>query len=121
MASELGVTRKELQNGKVRLPAYRAFYLDYLLKESTGVTYYRDQMLKAMVRSVKSVEDSDFTAPERLRGVLREYQRIGYVWLRTLDSYGFGVSWPMTWDWEKPYRLLPFWRTPMDQANSLRP
>ena len=90
MASELGVTRKELQSGKVRLPAYRAFYLDYLLKESTGVTYYRDQMLKAMVRSVKSVEDSDFTAPERLRGVLREYQRIGYVWLRTLDSYGFG-------------------------------
>ena len=47
-------------------------------------------MLKAMVRSVKSVEDSDFTVPERLRGVLREYQRIGYVWLRTLDSYGFG-------------------------------
>ena len=54
----MGVTRKELQSGKVRLPAYRAFYLDYLLKESTGVTYYRDQMLKAMVRSVKSVEDS---------------------------------------------------------------
>ena len=84
------VYKRQLQSGKVRLPAYRAFYLDYLLKESTGVTYYRDQMLKAMVRSVKSVEDSDFTAPERLRGVLREYQRIGYVWLRTLDSYGFG-------------------------------
>lgn len=121
MASEMGVTRKELQSGKVRLPAYRAFYLDYLLKESTGVTYYRDQMLKAMVRSVKSVEDSDFTAPERLRGVLREYQRIGYVWLRTLDSYGFGGILADDMGLGKPYRSLHFWSPPMARANSRRP
>ena len=90
LASDMGVTGKELQTGKVRLPAYRAFYLDYLLKESFGVTYHRDQMLKAMVRAVKSVEDADYAVPESLKDVLREYQRVGYVWLKTLDSYGFG-------------------------------
>ena len=49
MASDLGISRKELQKGKFRLPAYRALYLDHLMKESPGVAYYRDQMLKAMV------------------------------------------------------------------------
>ena len=90
MASDLGISRKDLQKGKFRLPAYRALYLDHLMKESPGVAYYRDQMLKAMVRGIKSVEDSDYPVPESLRGVLREYQRVGYCWLKTLDSYGFG-------------------------------
>ena len=36
------------------------------------------------------MEDSDYPVPESLRGVLREYQRVGYCWLKTLDSYGFG-------------------------------
>ncbi|MCB7062362.1 DEAD/DEAH box helicase [Enterocloster citroniae] len=90
MAADLGLSKKELQKGTFRLPAYRALYLDHLLKESPGVAYYRDQLLKAMVRGIKSVEDSDYPVPKAQRGVLREYQRVGYCWLKTLDSYGFG-------------------------------
>lgn len=78
-----------LENG-VRLPGYRALYLDSLLKEGPGITFYRDQLFKAVVRGMKSVEDSDFTVPPFLMGVLRGYQKVGYRWLRTLDSYGFG-------------------------------
>lgn len=90
MASDLGISKKDLQKGVFLLPAYRALYLDHLLKESPGITYYRDQLLKAMVRGIKSVEDSEYTVPGAQRGVLREYQRVGYCWLKTLDSYGFG-------------------------------
>lgn len=90
MAADLGVSKKDLQKGSFRLPAYRAMYLDHLLKEGQGVSYYRDQLLKAMVRGIKSVEDSRFVAPAAQRKVLREYQRVGYCWLKTLDSYGFG-------------------------------
>ncbi len=74
----------------VRLPGYRALYLDSLLKEGPGITFYRDQLFKAVVRGMKSVEDSDFTVPPSLIGVLRGYQKLGYRWLRTLDAYGFG-------------------------------
>ncbi len=74
----------------VRLPGYRALYLDSLLKEGPGITFYRDQLFKAVVRGMKSVEDSDFTVPPSLMGVLRGYQKLGYRWLRTLDAYGFG-------------------------------
>ncbi|MCI8950126.1 MAG: DEAD/DEAH box helicase family protein [Lachnospiraceae bacterium] len=86
----LSLSGKELLGKGVRLPGYRALYLDSLLKEGPGITFYRDQMFKAMVRGMKSVEDSDFSVPAALQNVLRGYQKIGYRWLRTLDAYGFG-------------------------------
>jgi hypothetical protein len=73
-----------------RLPKYRALYLDSILKEGNGITLYRDQLYKAVVRGMKSVEDSDYEVPLSLRHVLRGYQKTGYRWLKTLDSYGFG-------------------------------
>ena len=39
---------------------------------------------------MKSVEDSDYEIPEGIRSVLRGYQKVGFRWLKTLDSYGFG-------------------------------
>ena len=77
-------------NRSFRLPRYRALYLDSILKEGNGITLYRDQLYKAVVRGMKSVEDSDFEIPQPLRQVLRGYQKTGYRWLKTLDSYGFG-------------------------------
>ena len=47
-------------------------------------------LFKAVVRGMKSVEDSDYEIPLTLRSVLREYQKTGFRWLKTLDSYGFG-------------------------------
>lgn len=86
----LAVNKSDLQSQKIRLPKYRALYLDGILKEGTGITLYRDALFKAVVRGMKSVEDSDFEIPLTLRPVLREYQKTGFRWLKTLDSYGFG-------------------------------
>jgi superfamily II DNA or RNA helicase len=90
LAGELGISKKDLQSGTIRLPAYRALYLDHILKEGPGITYYRDQLFKAMVRAVKAVEDSDEPVPARFENVLREYQKMGFRWMKTLDKCGFG-------------------------------
>lgn len=90
LAKDLFADPFDGNNKSFRLPKYRALYLDGILKEGNGITLYRDQLFKAVVRGMKSVEDSDFEIPESLRQVLREYQKTGYRWLRTLDSYGFG-------------------------------
>lgn len=90
MVDRLAVNRGQLADGTVRLPAYRALYLDSILKEGSGITFYRDNLFKAVVRGMKSVEDSDYEIPATLQPVLRGYQKTGYRWLRTLDSCGFG-------------------------------
>ena len=90
LAGELGISKKDLQSGTIRLPAYRALYLDHILKEGPGITYYRDQLFKSMVRAVKTVEDSDEPVPARFEAILREYQKTGFRWMKTLDKCGFG-------------------------------
>lgn len=90
VAGELGIPKKELESGRVRLPAYRAMYLDSVLKDGDGVVCLRDQVFKRLVRAVKTVEDEDAPLPPGFEGELREYQKAGYRWLRTLDEAGFG-------------------------------
>lgn len=90
LAGSLGLTQAQLSGGTVKLPNYRALYLDGMLKEGQGISLYRDQLFKAVVRGMKSVEDSDYEIPHSLVPVLRGYQKTGFRWLRTLDGYGFG-------------------------------
>lgn len=90
MVEGLSVNRSQLAGGTVQIPAYRALYLDSVLKEGSGITFYRDNLFKAVVRGMKSVEDSDYEIPESLQPVLQGYQKTGFRWLKTLDHYGFG-------------------------------
>ena len=90
MTDSLGIGRNDLLSGTVKVPMYRALYLDSVLKEGTGITFYRDNLFRAVVRGMKSVEDSDYAVPASLQQVLRGYQKNGYRWLKTLDVNGFG-------------------------------
>ncbi|WP_418452669.1 DEAD/DEAH box helicase [Candidatus Ventrimonas sp.] len=90
MTDSLGIGREELLSGTVKVPVYRALYLDSVLKEGSGITFYRDNLFRAVVRGMKSVEDSDYVVPASLVQVLRGYQKTGYRWLKTLDVNGFG-------------------------------
>ena len=80
----------ELKDGAVRLPAYRALYLDGALDRREGLRVRRDEAFKALIRRFKTVEDSDYRLPEGIHGELRPYQETGYRWLKTLESCHFG-------------------------------
>jgi SNF2 family DNA or RNA helicase len=87
----LSVTPEALGEGMCSIPRYRAFYLDQVLKGSReGIEVQRDQSFKSMIRNMKSADDSDYEVPLGLRGILRNYQKVGYRWLCTLESMGFG-------------------------------
>ncbi|MBQ5870283.1 MAG: DEAD/DEAH box helicase [Lachnospiraceae bacterium] len=90
LAQSLGVEKEFAVAETMKVPMYRAMYLDAALKEDRSVSFYRDQLFKAVVRGMKDVEDSAYEIPERLVSVLRSYQKVGYRWLKSLDAYGFG-------------------------------
>ena len=50
----------------------------------------RDDAFRRISRSFHAVKDSEYAPPASLQKTLRKYQRDGYRWLRTLDSYGMG-------------------------------
>lgn len=89
MADGLSLSKKELRQKRIRIPRYRALYLDSLCRERKDICFTRDQMYKSIVRGMKLIDDSDFEAPEDMAGILRGYQKTGFRWLKTLDAWGF--------------------------------
>ena len=90
MAQMLQLSRKELAKGIVTLPAYRGLYLDGMFSGSDGIQVSRDSRFREMIRSFKALSESDYALPENMETVLRPYQKTGFQWLKTLESYGFG-------------------------------
>ena len=91
LAEGLELKGKQLAEGHLALPGYRAFYLDQILRENEGdIRVDRESKFKALLREMKNVEDSDFEEPEGLTAELRPYQRFGYRWMMTLAKLGFG-------------------------------
>ena len=90
LGRSLRLNEKELAEGSLQLPGYRALYLDDSLEESSFVNLSRGKSFRALVRSMKTVEDSDYEVPAELAGILRGYQKTGFRWIKTLQANGFG-------------------------------
>lgn len=90
MMDTLRMTPKELLKGNIKLPLYRALYLDKLLEKNEEIYSNRDTVFREMVKDFKTVNDADFEEPPSLAQIMRGYQRNGYRWLRTLEEYRMG-------------------------------
>ncbi len=86
----LQLTERQLKKDKIEIPRFRALYLEEELGEESGFSVFRNEDFKALVSRMKTVEDNAFEIPESLKDVLREYQKYGYRWIRTLYHNGFG-------------------------------
>ncbi|MDO5558938.1 MAG: SNF2 helicase associated domain-containing protein [Oscillospiraceae bacterium] len=92
MADSLNISDKALLKDRIKVPKYRMLYLDSLKKECENMSVRRTSEFKTAVRKYKSeIEDTD--APlisDKLDATMREYQKYGFQWLRTIAAYGFG-------------------------------
>ncbi|MEG1946204.1 MAG: SNF2 helicase associated domain-containing protein [Lachnospiraceae bacterium] len=86
----LRLSDKDLRQNEIAIPKYRALYLDGELRGSQNVKTTKDKNFKALIRNMKTIEDNDFEIPKNLENVLREYQKRGFLWIKTLQYNGFG-------------------------------
>ena len=83
------LTDKEWNADTITVPGYRALYLDQRLK-GEGVQVQKNKEFKQLIRNMKTIEDNDFEIPLELEAVLREYQKTGFLWMKTLCKNQFG-------------------------------
>ncbi|MCL2225595.1 MAG: DEAD/DEAH box helicase [Defluviitaleaceae bacterium] len=89
----LDVAKGDMKGKTLAVPAYRALYVDELVKSDTlSVTHTlkRDVNFEKLISHFGGTESLNYKTPKGLGGVLREYQKTGYTWLKTLSHYGFG-------------------------------
>lgn len=90
LKDSLHLTAAELLGDHIFLPKYRAIYLDQALKEKASLPVERDRDFRSLIRSMRTTEDNDYELPRGLHAELREYQKRGFLWMKTLAEYGFG-------------------------------
>lgn len=90
MMEVMQLSPKELAKGDMKVPMYRALYLNKMLEQSENIYLNRDSYFKNLIKEFKTVDDSEFEVPDSLASHMRGYQVHGFKWLKTLEQYGFG-------------------------------
>lgn len=90
MLDELDLKKSELARGRALVPAYRAFALQHYLNDESLRSFRRDRSFRELVAKVAETEEADFPLPQELEPVLRDYQKRGFRWLKTLAACNMG-------------------------------
>ncbi len=73
---------------ELNFPIVRGLQLIDSVEGIDAFTY--EESFRAFLDTIHHPEQLDFTVPERLVPILRDYQIHGYKWMKTLASYNFG-------------------------------
>ncbi len=90
LITELGLSPADIKNQIVALPKYRALYLDNLARESPDFAVERSSAFRHMVQDIREPQDIEYPIPPGIQGKLRDYQKTGFKWLKSLATYGLG-------------------------------
>ena len=73
--------------------------------ENTSVK--KDNNYKEIIDNIQDKSNTEnLTIPKQLNSTLREYQKIGFKWLKTLDYYQFGGILQMIWGYGKTIQII---------------
>lgn len=86
--SSVTYDKKALKNNRLKLSLNRAIYLNTLFENNESIQY--DKSFNTYVENFKEISESEREIPKNLKADLREYQKTGYRWLRTLFDYNYG-------------------------------
>lgn len=84
------ISPEKIYGNHIEIAKNKGVYLDSYL-EGNKIKYIKGKKeLKEIRDKFKNIEKLKFEEPTNLNGNLRDYQRIGYNWFKTLDYLGFG-------------------------------
>ena len=87
---KMEVSPHQLEEKFIEIPKYRAAYLDQNIRESGIHNIEKNSAFKEFVQNIREPEDMTFLIPDGLKGSLRDYQKFGFKWLKTLEYYKLG-------------------------------
>jgi SNF2 family DNA or RNA helicase len=80
----------DIKTGMLQIEKNKALYLMEKIKDR-GITFVRgSEILKRIEDKLTSINDTVYVLPEKLLGVLRDYQISGFKWFKTISELGFG-------------------------------
>jgi len=88
--SDIDINEKKIKDSKINIPSNRALFLNNYLEEKKFKLVSKDADYERLISEILNPKDINIKLAPELEGVLRDYQKFGYKWLKTLSQYGFG-------------------------------
>ncbi|TFB14240.1 DEAD/DEAH box helicase [Filobacillus milosensis] len=88
LLDELNINAEDIKDGSVQLPAYRGLQLEDAV--TTGLKKKYSKAFQQLIDDIKAPSQAEVPLPQALRADLREYQKVGFQWLKSLSRYRFG-------------------------------
>ncbi|MCM3626968.1 DEAD/DEAH box helicase [Paenibacillus glycanilyticus] len=86
--NETGFLRTELNHAAFRIPLARGLHLaDF---DNEGRTIQLGKSFRKLLAHIRNPDHLEFEVPASLQHVLRDYQKYGFQWMKTLAHYRFG-------------------------------
>ena len=90
MIEYLNIKDSDISKNKILLSKYNAIYIEEKLKREHLDFVGTNKKFIDLVHNVKDTSDIKVEVPEALDSIMRTYQKVGFKWLKTLASCGFG-------------------------------
>ncbi|WP_027415714.1 DEAD/DEAH box helicase [Aneurinibacillus terranovensis] len=88
LMERMGIRTSEIKGKRIELPVVRGFSLIDANEKNRNIKFGKS--LRQLLDNLRNPDNLDFTVPETLIPVLRDYQKFGFQWMKTLAYYRFG-------------------------------
>ncbi len=89
MVEYLNIKNSDLDKEKILLSRYNALYIEQSTKDK-GLKIEKDKKFKELISNLSEVKDEELEPKEEINKIMRDYQKFGFKWLKTLAKCGFG-------------------------------
>lgn len=86
--NEMGIGATELTRTQIRVPVARALHIADSGEYGRAVTLGKS--FRQLLAHIRNPDHLEFELPPSLEPILRDYQKYGFQWMRTLAHYRFG-------------------------------
>ena len=88
MSSTLDIDYSKAEKGVINLPINRSFYLEKLLDSKKDINVSKNEKYSELIDSIQKSE-FNIEIDKKFEKQMRDYQKVGYKWLKTLEMYKF--------------------------------
>lgn len=86
--NEIGLRKGERKEATIRVPVVRG--LSLIDSDRSGNAVKLGRAFRQLLDNMRNPDQLEFPVPDSLAPVLRDYQKYGFQWMRTLAHYRFG-------------------------------
>jgi superfamily II DNA or RNA helicase len=86
--NEIGMGKVDMHASEIRLPLVRGLHL--MDSHAKGSAVRVGKSFRRLLDDMRNPDSLDFPVPDSLALILRDYQKSGFQWLKTLAHYQFG-------------------------------